>query len=138
MDSQQKSVTTKGGTMRLGCYPCKLEPDSIAGRAYGEELVQERHRHRFEYNNEYRERLTEAGLRVTGVFEEADLVEIVEMPGHPWFVGVQFHPEFQSKPTEPHPLFASFIAGAVEHGRVELPGSTSAAVEANSDAEVTS
>jgi len=136
--AEQKSVTTKGGTMRLGCYPCKLEPDSIAGRAYGQELVQERHRHRFEYNNAYRERLSAAGLRVTGVFEEADLVEIVEMPRHPWFVGVQFHPEFQSKPTEPHPLFASFIEAAVAHGRIDVAGASSASVETESDAGVAS
>ncbi len=112
--ADQKKVTKKGGTMRLGSYPCRVEPDSIAGRAYGEEVVHERHRHRFEYNNAYRERLVEAGLRNTGVYEEADLVEIVELEGHPWFVGVQFHPEFQSKPTEPHPLFASFVAAACE------------------------
>ena len=118
----QKRVTTKGGTMRLGCYPCRLEPDSIAGRAYGTDLVQERHRHRFEYNNAYRERLVEAGLRVTGVYEEADLVEIVELEGHPWFVGVQFHPEYQSKPTEPHPLFASFVAAACARESRSLAG----------------
>ena len=111
----QKKVTLKGGTMRLGSYPCRVEPDSIAGRAYGTEIVHERHRHRFEYNNAYRERLIESGLRVTGVFEDVDLVEIVELEGHPWFVGVQFHPEFQSKPSEPHPLFASFIGAACDH-----------------------
>jgi CTP synthase len=127
---EQKRVTVKGGSMRLGCYPCKLEPDSIAGRAYGAEVVQERHRHRFEYNNRFREQLSDAGLRVTGVFEEADLVEIVELPSHPWFVGVQFHPEFQSKPTEPHPLFASFIEAACKHraGGAEAASPTGAEV----------
>ncbi len=113
---EQKKVTQKGGTMRLGSYSCRVEPDSIAGRAYGQTVVHERHRHRFEYNNLYRERLVEAGLRVTGVHEPADLVEIVELTGHPWFVGVQFHPEFQSRPTEPHPLFRSFIAAALGRG----------------------
>ncbi len=111
----QKKVTLKGGTMRLGSYPCRVDPDSIVGRAYGTAVVSERHRHRFEYNNAYRERLVDAGLRVTGVYEEVDLVEIVELEGHPWFVGVQFHPEFQSKPSEPHPLFASFITAACAH-----------------------
>jgi CTP synthase len=110
--SEQKSVTTKGGTMRLGSYPCRILDDSIASRAYGTALIHERHRHRFEFNNGYRKRLEQAGLRVTGVFDDADLVEIVELPAHPWFVGVQFHPEFQSRPTEPHPLFASFIEAA--------------------------
>jgi len=123
----QKKVTEKGGTMRLGSYPCHIEPDSIAGRAYGAELVHERHRHRFEYNNAYRERLIDAGLRVTGVYEEADLVEIVELEGHPWFVGVQFHPEYQSKPVEPHPLFESFIAAACANAGRSLAASTSAA-----------
>jgi CTP synthase len=109
----QKRVTLKGGTMRLGSYPCSVKPDSVAGRAYGAELVHERHRHRYEYNNAYRDALVAAGLDVTGVYDEADLVEIVELRDHPWFVGVQFHPEFQSKPVEPHPLFASFIEAAV-------------------------
>ncbi len=119
----QKKVTLKGGTMRLGSYPCRVEPDSIAGRAYGQDVVHERHRHRFEYNNAYRERLVGAGLRVTGVFEEADLVEIVELENHSWFVGVQFHPEFQSKPTEPHPLFSSFVAASCHHeSREPQPG----------------
>ncbi len=109
----QKRITAMGGTMRLGSYPCAVEPDSVAGRAYGATTVHERHRHRYEYNNAYRENLIAAGLQVTGVYEAADLVEIVELSGHPWFVGVQFHPEYQSKPIEPHPLFASFIAAAV-------------------------
>ena len=116
----QKKVTEKGGTMRLGTYTCRVEPDSIAGRAYGTDTVRERHRHRFEYNNAYRERLVEAGLRVTGIYDEADLVEIVELEGHPWFVGVQFHPEYQSKPIEPHPLFASFIDAACTHSGTPL------------------
>jgi len=130
----QKQVTLKGGTMRLGSYPCRVEPDSISGRAYGTDLVHERHRHRFEYNNGYRERLVEAGLRVTGVFEEVDLVEIVELEGHPWFVGVQFHPEFQSKPSEPHPLFASFIEAACRRAGGDEQGD---GAESDASAEVT-
>jgi CTP synthase len=101
-----------GGTMRLGSYPCKVVPGSIAHRAYGTDVVHERHRHRYEFNNQYRRTLEAAGLRVTGVWEPADLAEIVELEGHPWFVGVQFHPEFKSKPTEPHPLFAAFVGAA--------------------------
>jgi CTP synthase len=112
MMSAQKAVTSKGGTMRLGAFPCRVLPGSIAHRAYGTDLVHERHRHRFEFNNAYRQDLLKAGLRITGVWEEGDLAEIVELEGHPWFVGVQFHPEFRSKPMKPHPLFASFIAAA--------------------------
>jgi CTP synthase len=109
---QQKKVSTMGGTQRLGSYACKVVPGSIAHQAYGQDVVHERHRHRYEFNNDYRQRLEEAGLRVTGTWEPADLAEIVELEGHPWFVGVQFHPEFKSKPIEPHPLFASFVAAA--------------------------
>jgi CTP synthase len=118
----QKGVSAKGGTQRLGAYPCRIAPDSIAHRAYGADLVHERHRHRFEFNNAFRARLVEAGLKVTGLYEKLDLVEIVELADHPWFVGVQYHPEFQSRPTEPHPLFQSFIEAAAKHrARLELP-----------------
>ncbi len=112
--AEQKGVTAKGGTMRLGSYPCRLLPGSLAHRAYGAERVVERHRHRFEVNNRYRERLAAAGLVPTGVWEEGDLVEVMELQGHPWFVGTQFHPEFRSRPNRPHPLFASFVAAALE------------------------
>ncbi len=112
---EQRKITAKGGTQRLGSYPCRLIPGSIAHAAYGKDLVHERHRHRYEFNNRYRKELEAAGLKVTGVYDELDLVEIVELEGHPWFVGVQFHPEFQSRPTEPHPLFASFIGAATLH-----------------------
>jgi CTP synthase len=119
---EQKKISDKGGTQRLGSYPCRLTPGSIAQRAYGTDLVQERHRHRYEYNNHYREDLVKQGLKVTGVYEKLDLVEIVELEGHPWFVGVQYHPEFKSKPTEPHPLFRSFIEAAARfHARLDLP-----------------
>jgi len=110
---EQKEVTDKGATMRLGSYDCELAEGSLARAAYGKELVRERHRHRYEFNNDYRERLTQAGLRIAGVNPGRNLVEIVEVAAHPWFVGVQFHPEFQSKPTRPHPLFAAFIGAAV-------------------------
>lgn len=108
----QKEVCDKGGTMRLGSYPCRLKPGSVAHRAYGQDVVLERHRHRYEFNNEYRARLTELGLIPSGVYEERDLVEIIEAPAHPFFVGVQFHPEFQSKPLAPHPLFREFVKSA--------------------------
>ncbi len=108
----QHDVTDKGGTMRLGNYNCALVPGTKAAQAYGVAEVAERHRHRLEFNNAYRERLTDAGLVISGVNPELDLVEIVELRDHPWFIAVQFHPEFQSKPTAPHPLFAGFVGAA--------------------------
>lgn len=111
----QKDLTTKGGNMRLGACPCKLSEDSFSYHAYGKEMIDERHRHRFEFNNAYRDKLEEAGLRIAGTNPERDLVEIVEIPGHPWFVAVQFHPEFKSKPNEAHPLFANFVAAALKY-----------------------
>jgi CTP synthase len=114
---EQKDLTDKGATMRLGAYPCELQPGSLSARAYPQVQVSERHRHRFEFNNAYREQLESAGLLIAGIHPGRDLVEIVENPEHPWFVGVQFHPEFQSKPRQAHPLFASFIAAALSrHG----------------------
>ena len=110
---EQKDVTDKGATMRLGSYDCQLAEGSLARLAYGQASVRERHRHRYEFNNAYREILAKAGLRIAGVYPKRDLVEIVEVAAHPWFVGVQFHPEFQSKPTRPHPLFAAFIGAAI-------------------------
>ena len=109
---EQRHVSHLGGTMRLGTYPCALVPETLAQGAYGAEAVQERHRHRYEFNNDYRKRFSEAGFRVAGVYPEKDLVEILEMEGHPWFVGVQFHPEFLSRPVRPHPLFREFVAAA--------------------------
>ena len=109
----QKKVTEKGATMRLGACPCRISKDSISFASYGCEEVSERHRHRYEFNNDYREQLDEEGLRITGVNPELDLVEIVELEDHPWFVGVQLHPEFQSKPNKPHPLFAGFREAAL-------------------------
>ncbi len=111
----QKSVTEKGGTMRLGLYPCKLAEDTICRKVYGDELIYERHRHRYEFNNAFRSRLTEGGLTIAGVSPDERLVEIVEIKDHPWFVGVQFHPEFKSRPNKPHKLFADFIRASLEN-----------------------
>ena len=106
---EQKSISDKGATMRLGACPCALKKGTASSTAYAKEEVSERHRHRFEFNNAYRKDLEKAGLVVAGVNPDRDLVEIVEVVGHPWFVGVQFHPEFQSKPNKAHPLFAAYI-----------------------------
>jgi CTP synthase len=109
----QKGVTAKGGTMRLGAWPCRLAPHTRAREAYGCAEIAERHRHRFEVNNAYRERLTDKGLVLSGLSPDGSLVEMVELQEHPWFVACQFHPEFKSKPTAPHPLFAGFVAAAL-------------------------
>jgi CTP synthase len=108
-------VDEMGGTMRLGAWPCKLEPGSLAHQAYGKTEISERHRHRYEFNRDYEKALVGAGLRITGRTPDENYVEIIEAPGHPWFLGCQFHPEFKSKPLEPHPLFAAFIGAALEH-----------------------
>jgi CTP synthase len=112
---EQKKVHDMGGTMRLGGYPCRLVPGSLARKAYGVDEIRERHRHRYEFNDAYTEVLRKVGLKVTGVCPQGNLVEIVELEGHPWFVGVQFHPEFRSRPLEPHPLFRDFVGAAVAH-----------------------
>ncbi len=108
-------TTQKGGTMRLGAYPCRIEEDSVAYRAYGASEIFERHRHRYEFNNSYREPLGEVGLSFTGLSPDGELVEIVEIKNHPWFLGCQFHPEFKSRPLEPHPLFRAFIQAALNY-----------------------
>jgi CTP synthase len=113
----QRDLADMGGTMRLGLYPCKLIPGSRAAKAYGEPVVQERHRHRFEFNNAYRDGLAEDGLVVSGTSPDGRLVEIIELRDHPWFVGTQFHPEFKSRPTRPHPLFRDFVGAAIENQR---------------------
>jgi len=115
----QRGITQKGGTMRLGAYPCALEPGTLAAAAYGESLVHERHRHRWEVNDRYRDVLAEHGLRVSGVWPEGGLVEIMERTDHPFFLGSQFHPEFKSRPNRPHPLFAAFVQAGK---RVHLEG----------------
>ena len=113
--SSQEDVTEKGGTMRLGAYPCKLAEGSLAREAYNEDLVYERHRHRFEFNNAYRDQLTEAGLVISGVSPDERLVEMVELPAdvHPWYVATQAHPEFKSRPTKPQPLFREFVRASI-------------------------
>ncbi|MBR1556031.1 MAG: CTP synthase [Oscillospiraceae bacterium] len=112
----QKDITEKGGTMRLGLYPCRLVKDTRVSEIYSEELIYERHRHRWEFNNAYRRQLTEAGLQIAGLSPDEKLVEIVERPEHPWFIGVQFHPEFKSRPNRPQKLFADFIRASLENG----------------------
>jgi CTP synthase len=117
----QRNVSEKGGSMRLGAYPCVLAQDSKAYEAYGTSTISERHRHRFEFNNDYREVLEKAGMTISGTSPNNDLVEIIELQNHPWFVGVQFHPEFKSKPREPHPLFQSFVSAALEYRQRQSP-----------------
>jgi CTP synthase len=112
-----RGVDELGGTMRLGAWACKLEPGSFAHKAYGELEISERHRHRYEFNREYEAILTAGGLKITGATPDGTYVEIVEVPDHPYFLGCQFHPEFKSKPLEPHPLFKAFIGASYEHGR---------------------
>ena len=108
----QKKIKNKGGTMRLGNYPCKLVDGSLAATAYGESLVEERHRHRYEFNSKFRDQLQEAGMIYSGLSPDNNLVEICELANHPWMVGCQFHPEFTSRPNRPHPLFRDFIGVA--------------------------
>jgi CTP synthase len=112
-----KGVDELGGTMRLGAYPCCLAEGSFAWQAYGAPQISERHRHRYEFNREFEDRLTSNGLRITGQTPDGIYVEICEIEDHPWYLGCQFHPEFKSKPLEPHPLFASFIGAAYRHKR---------------------
>jgi CTP synthase len=118
----QKTVTDKGGTMRLGAYPAKLDPESHSAKAYGADVVSERHRHRYELNNVYRQQFVANGMRIAGTSPDGSLAEIIELPGHRWFVAVQYHPEFKSKPTEAHPLFAGFIGAAIEHHAAKHSG----------------
>lgn len=113
---QKRDITSdKGGTMRLGAYPCVLKEDSLAYRAYGKKEISERHRHRYEFNNDFKEKLEQAGLVMSGTSPDGQLVEIVEIADHPWFLGCQFHPEFKSRPMNPHPLFVSFIEAALAY-----------------------
>ncbi len=112
---QRDESTALGGTMRLGAYPCILEKDSFSYRAYKQEKIFERHRHRYEFNNDFKDILTEKGLKIVGHSPDEDLVEVIEIADHPWFVGCQFHPEFKSKPVKPHPLFKAFIEAAIEY-----------------------
>lgn len=111
---EQKDVEDLGGTMRLGLYPCKITPGTVAEKVYGSNLIYERHRHRYEFNNHYRTQMQENGLVIGGQSPDDKLVEMVEVPEHPWYVGVQFHPEFKSRPNHAHPLFAGFVRAAIE------------------------
>jgi len=111
---EQKDIEDMGGTMRLGLYPCKIEDNTHSKKLYKEELIYERHRHRYEFNNEYRKDYQEKGMKITGLSPDERLVEIVEIEDHPWYVGCQFHPEFKSRPTRPHPLFKGFVKAAKE------------------------
>lgn len=117
--SEQRGISEMGGTMRLGRYPCRLTPGTIAARAYGVEMISERHRHRFEFNNAYREMLAKAGMVYSGLSPEGDLVEIAELRDHPFMVGSQFHPEFKSRPDRPHPLFREFVRAALATERAK-------------------
>jgi CTP synthase len=114
---EQKNVTEKGGTMRLGAWDCKIIKDSKVFDAYKSEMISERHRHRYEFNNDYLKQIEAAGMKATGVNPKTGLVEIVEIPTHPWFVGVQYHPEYKSTVLNPHPLFVSFIKAALQHSK---------------------
>ncbi len=127
--ADQRNVKDKGGTMRLGAYPCRIRPGTLAANVYGREEIQERHRHRFEVNNDYRDILAKAGLVLCGTSPDERLVEMVELPEHPYFIGCQFHPEFKSRPRAPHPLFSRFVQAAVKQrdsaNVVKLPESAS-------------
>ena len=118
---EQEGVAAKGGTMRLGAFPCELKAGSLAARLYGSRKVSERHRHRYEFNNEYRDILTHHGLVLSGLSPDGQLVEAIEIPTHPWFFAVQFHPEFKSRPLDPHPLFAGYVRAALER-KQRAPG----------------
>jgi len=117
MPDQEKKMLQQdyGATMRLGVWTCKLTENTKSHEAYGKQLIQERHRHRFEFNNQFKEKLEKAGLVIAGTTPDDQLVEIIEIADHPWFVGVQFHPEFTSRPLQAHPLFREFIAAAKKH-----------------------
>jgi CTP synthase len=110
---EQEDIDDLGGTMRLGAYPCKVMKETRAFAAYDEPIIYERHRHRYEVNNMFRERLVEAGLVISGISPDARLVEMIELPSHPWFVASQGHPEFKSRPTRPHPLFRELVGAAI-------------------------
>ncbi|HEY1800289.1 MAG TPA: CTP synthase [Terriglobales bacterium] len=124
-----RGVEELGGTMRLGAWPCKIEPDTLAARIYGQHEITERHRHRYEFNREYEEMLTAAGLKISGSTPDGTYVEMVELPDHPHFIGCQFHPEFKSKPLEPHPLFKSFVGAAYESGLKRRSDKAAAEIE---------
>jgi CTP synthase len=125
----QKTITNKGGTMRLGAYPCKLEPGTLAHKIYGTEMISERHRHRWEFNNKYLDEMQAAGLKASGINPETNLVEIVEIPSHPFFIGVQYHPELKSTVENPHPIFVHFVKAALDFHNSRVNGGKSLAPE---------
>lgn len=112
---EQKGITEKGGTMRLGSYPCVLKKNTRAHAAYCADKINERHRHRYEVNNKYRRQLEKAGMVFSGIYEKKDLVEVIELANHPWFVGCQFHPELKSRATKAHPLFREFVKASLKN-----------------------
>ena len=116
---EQRDIEDLGGTMRLGLYPCKVTDGTLARKVYSNDLIYERHRHRYEFNNFYRNEITEKGMVISGQSPDEKLVEMVELPNHPWYLGVQFHPEFKSRPNHAHPLFASFIKAALDKKAAE-------------------
>jgi len=113
----QKNIINKGGTMRLGAWDCEIKENSIASQVYELSNIKERHRHRYEFNNDYKTQLGAAGMKATGLNPETDLVEIIEIPTHPWFVGVQYHPEYKSTVSNPHPLFVAFVKAALKYSK---------------------
>jgi len=121
--AEQKAIDNKGGTMRLGAYPCVLQNETLAAKLYGREKISERHRHRYEFNNSYRAEFGAKGMVLSGLSPDSHLVEIIELKGHPWFLGCQFHPEFKSRPMDSHPLFRGFIEAALQHRKAvrEVP-----------------
>ena len=127
---EQQHVTDMGGTMRLGAYVCRLARGSRAAEVYGVPEVKERHRHRYEVSNSYRDALVEHGMRLSGLSPDGSLVEMIEVSQHPWFIGCQFHPELRSRPTRPHPLFAGFIAAAAKQARSRLTATSESATAA--------
>jgi CTP synthase len=115
---EQRKIKDLGGTMRLGVYPCKIKKNTLAFRVYSKALIQERHRHRYEFNNKYRKLLEKKGMEFCGIYPKKNLVEIIELKNHPYFIAVQFHPEFKSKPDKAHPLFRGFIKAALERQNI--------------------
>ena len=116
----QKTITDKGGTMRLGAWDCAISPNSLAFHIYNQDTISERHRHRYEFNGKYKEALENAGLKTSGVNPKTGLVEIIEIENHPFFVGVQFHPEYKSTVANPHPIFVNFVKAAVAQQKVNV------------------
>lgn len=117
---EQKKISNMGASMRLGAYPCKLKSGTLARNCYNQETISERHRHRYEFNNEYRERFEAAGMVLSGQSPDGVLIEMVELKDHPWFIACQFHPEFKSRPVAPHPLFRDFVGASLKNSSKSL------------------